>query len=89
MAHNEGFLKEFIASYVIPVNCLVQSGISGSKGKKANKRGSKRKRQNNPPRDVAVYGDCVPVTAEDANEEGNALYDNNNNNKIYLNCNIN
>ena len=59
VAHNEGLLKEFIASYVIPVDRLVRSGIPGSTGKKANERGFKRKRQNNPPRDVAVYGDRV------------------------------
>ena len=48
---------------------------TASTGKKANERGSKRKRQNNPPRDVALYGDRVPVTAEDANEEANAPYE--------------
>ncbi|XP_068744815.1 uncharacterized protein [Montipora capricornis] len=75
VAHNEGRLKEVIASYVIPVDRLLRSGIPGSTGKKANERGFKRKRQNNPPRDVAVYGDRVPVTAEDANEEANAPYE--------------
>ena len=49
--------------------------IPGSTGKKANERGSKRKRQTNPPRDVAVYGNRAPVTAEDANEEANAPYE--------------
>lgn len=33
------------------------------------------KRQNNPPGDVAVYSDGVPVTVEDANEEASALYE--------------
>lgn len=66
-----GLLKEFNASYVIPIDHLVWSGIPGSTGKKANECDTKRKCQNNPPRAVAVYGDCVPVTAKDANEERN------------------
>ena len=74
-AHDEGLLKEFIVSYVIPIDCLVRSGIPESTSKKANERGSKRKCQNNSPRDVAVYGDRVLVTAEDANEEVDALYE--------------
>ena len=54
---------------------LVRSGIPGGTGKKANERGTKRKRKNNPPRDVAVYGDRVPVTAEEANEEARERYE--------------
>lgn len=76
IAHNEGLLKDFVSSYALPLDRLVRSGIPVGTGKKAHERGSKRKRPNNPPRDVSDYGDRVPVvTTADANEESNAPYE--------------
>ena len=77
IAHNEGLLKDFVSSYALPLDRVVRSGIPGGTGKKANERGSKRKRANNPPRDVSDYGDRVPVvtSVEDADEETSAAYE--------------
>ena len=60
-------------SYALPLDHLVRSGIPVGTGKKAHERRSKRKRPNNPPRDVSDYGDSVPVlTTADTKEESNA-----------------
>ena len=64
-AHNEGLLKDFVCSYALPVDRLVHSGIPGGTGKKANEPAFKRKRSNNPHRDLSNYGECVTVNDDD------------------------
>ena len=76
IAHTEGLLKDFVSSYALPVDRLVRSGIPGGTGKKANERASKRKRSNNPRRDVTNYGERVTVNDDDdTNDESDFPYE--------------
>ena len=73
VAHFEGSLNEFVSSYLLPVNRLVRSAIPICIGKKANERGSKRRRNNNGLRDLA--DDLIKGTNVQDTERSNDLYD--------------
>ena len=59
VAHFEGSLNKF---YSLPVDRLVRSAIPIGTGKKANERASRRRRNNNGPRDLAEFGDRIKGT---------------------------
>ena len=51
-------------------------GIPGGTGKKANEPTFKRKRSNNPCRDISNYGECVTVNDnDDTNNESDVPYE--------------